>query len=85
MSKRREAEADRADAEMLREISQDPGVERKRLERAGKGLQMLTELIERRRLSGFEVCKALLLKSGTRVGAGGDTVSRLVMYGGGCA
>ena len=56
VSRRREAEADRADSAMLREISRaPPGGERERLERAGKGLQMLTEIIERRRQSGFEV------------------------------
>jgi len=55
VSQRLEAEADCVDSQMLRAISEAPGFERERLERAGKGLQMLTGLIERRRQSGFEV------------------------------
>lgn len=59
-SKRRETEADRADSEMLKELSDDSrATERKRLERAGKGLQMLMALIERRRVFGFEVKRVL--------------------------
>ncbi|CAM9954926.1 unnamed protein product [Pylaiella littoralis] len=55
-SKRREAEADRADSEMLKRVSEDSGTTvRRRLERAGKGLQMLIALIERRRAYGFEM------------------------------
>ncbi|CAM9654015.1 unnamed protein product, partial [Ectocarpus sp. 8 AP-2014] len=52
VSKRREREAERADSQMLAEIT---GIERKELERAGKGLQKLTALIERRRSFGFEM------------------------------
>ncbi|CAB1120514.1 unnamed protein product [Ectocarpus sp. CCAP 1310/34] len=52
VSKRREREAERADSQMLAEIT---GTERKELERAGKELQKLTALIERRRSFGFEV------------------------------
>lgn len=59
-SKRREAEADRADSKMLEELGDDSRTaERRRLERTGKGLQMLMALIERRRASGFEVKKGL--------------------------
>lgn len=55
-SKRRGTEADRADSEMLKELGDDSRTaERRRLERTGKGLQMLMTLIERRRASGFEV------------------------------
>ncbi|CAM9670051.1 unnamed protein product [Ectocarpus sp. 13 AM-2016] len=52
VSKRREREAERADSRMLAEITV---VKRKELERAGKGLQKLTALIERRRSFGFEM------------------------------
>lgn len=52
VSKRREREAELADSQMLAEIT---GLKRKELERAGKGLQKLTALIERRRSFGFEV------------------------------
>ena len=55
VSKEREAAANRADSEMLREISKGSGVKRRKLEKAGEGLQVLMALIERRRASGIEV------------------------------
>lgn len=63
---------------MLREISKAPGAERTRLERAGKGLQMLTGLIERRRQSGIEVRRALCSGVGGAVFVLGNVVARNV-------
>jgi len=59
ISKEREAEANHADSEMLRELSKGFGEKRRRLERAGEGLQVLMAIIERRRDSGWEVRRGL--------------------------
>lgn len=88
-SKRRETEANRADSEMLQELSDDSRTtERRRLERVGKGLQMLMALIERRRAFGLEVNLCFLVElfsaeGGLHALAAGLMI--IVQYGGqGC-
>lgn len=54
-SKRREAEANVEDSKILTEIEKNSEIERKRIQRAQKGMKKLAALVERRRAFGFEV------------------------------